>query len=63
MDQWDYGMICVQARVSALTLLMVVMVFEGTERLAYAVNRFAGSLVGAVIPLGVTLIFGKLEKK
>ena len=53
-------MIYVQARVSALTLLLVVMVFEGTDRLAYALNRFVGSLVGAVIALIVTFIFGKL---
>ena len=58
-----FGMVYVQARVSALTLLLVVMVFEGTDRLTYAVDRFAGSLVGAVIALGVTFVFGKLEKK
>ena len=58
-----FGMVYVQARVSALTLLLVVMVFEGTDRLAYAVDRFAGSLLGAVIALGVTFVFGKLEKK
>ena len=58
-----FGMVYVQARVSALTLLLVVMVFEGTDRLTYAVDRFAGSLVGAVIALGVTFVFGKLAKK
>ena len=58
-----FGMVYVQARVSALTLLLVVMVFEGTDRLAYAVNRFAGSLLGAVIALGVTFVFGKLAKR
>ena len=58
-----FGMVYVQARVSALTLLLVVMVFEGTDRLTYAVNRFVGSLLGAVIALGVTYVFGKLEKK
>ena len=58
-----FGMVYVQARVSALTLLLVVMVFEGTDRLGYAVNRFAGSLLGAVIALAVTFVFGKLAKK
>ena len=58
-----FGMAYVQARVSALTLLLVVMVFDGTDRLAYAVDRFAGSLAGAVIALAVTFAFGKLEKK
>ena len=55
-----FGMVHIQARVSALTLLLVVMVFEGTDRLAYAVNRFTGSLLGAVIALAVTFVFGKL---
>lgn len=50
-------MLYVQARVSCLTLLLIVMVFEGTDRFAYAVNRFIGSLVGALIALAVTLIF------
>ena len=55
-----FNMIYVQARVSALTLLLVVMVFEGTDRLSYALNRFTGSLMGALIALAVTFIFGKL---
>ena len=54
------GMVYVQARVSALTLLLVVLVFDGTDRLSYAMNRFAGSLAGAVIALAVTFLFGKL---
>lgn len=58
-----FGMIYVQARVSALTLLLVVMIFEGTDRLTYAVDRFAGSLLGAVIALAVTFAFGKLAAK
>ena len=57
------GMAYVQARVSALTLLLVVMVFEGTDRLTYAAGRFSGSLLGAVIALAVTFAFGKLDKK
>ena len=54
-----FKMIYVQARVSALTLLLVVMVFDGVDRLDYAVNRFIGSLVGALIALLVTLLFAK----
>ena len=57
------GMIYVQARVSALTLLLVVMVFEGADRLVYAVNRFAGSLLGALIALAVTFVFGRLSAR
>ena len=55
-----FGMVYVQARVSALTLLLVVMVFDGADRLTYAVNRFTGSLIGAVIALGVTFAFARL---
>lgn len=52
-----FKMIYVQARVSCLTLLLVVMVFDGVDRLDYALNRFIGSLVGALIALLVTVIF------
>ena len=55
-----FHMIYVQARVSTLTLLLVVMVFQGTDRLSYALNRFTGSLAGAFIALAVTFLFGKL---
>ena len=55
-----FGMVYVQARVSALTLLLVVMVFDGADRLTYAVDRFAGSLAGAAIALAVTYMFGRL---
>ena len=58
-----FGMVHIQARVSALTLLLVVMVFDGSDRLAYALDRFVGSLAGAVIALAVTFVFGKLAHK
>lgn len=58
-----FKMIYVQARVSALTLLLVVMVFDGVDRLDYALNRFIGSLAGAVIALAATFVFGKLTEK
>ena len=57
-----FRMIYVQARVSALTLLLVVLVFDGTDRLEYALTRFVGSLVGAGIALAVTFLFGRLAK-
>ena len=53
-----FKMIYVQARVSCLTLLLVTMVFEGADRLDYAVSRFVGSVVGALIALLVTMIYG-----
>lgn len=58
-----FKMIYVQARVSCLTLLLVVMVFEGVDRLDYAMNRFIGSLVGALVALLVTVVFGAILKK
>lgn len=58
-----FKMIYVQARVSCLSLLLVVMVFEGVDRFDYAINRFIGSLVGAVFALLVTILFGALTNK
>lgn len=58
-----FNMIYVQARVSALSLLLVVMVFDGVDRLDYATGRFIGSLVGAAIALLVTVLFGAIPKK
>ncbi|MBQ9148837.1 MAG: hypothetical protein IJX69_04635 [Oscillospiraceae bacterium] len=57
-----FNMIYVQARVSCLSLLLVVLVFEGVDRLDYAVGRFVGSLVGAAIALLVTAIFAVMVK-
>lgn len=56
-----FKMIYVQARVSGLTMLLVVMVFEGADRLTYAMNRFIGGLAGALFALVVTLVYGLLS--
>ena len=53
----------VQARVSCLTLLLVVLVSQGVDRLNYAFWRFLGSLAGALIALLVTVIFAAIAKK
>lgn len=58
-----FKMIYVQARVSCLSLLLVTMVFGGADRFDYAVNRFVGSLAGAAIALGVTVVFGVIVRK
>ena len=58
-----FKMVYVQARVSCLTLLLVVMVFDGADRLDYAVNRFIGSLVGAVFAVLISLIYGAVVKR
>ena len=55
-----FKMIYVQARVSCLTLLLVVLVSQGADRLTYAVNRFIGSLVGALIALIVTIVCARI---
>ena len=58
-----FNMTYVQARVSCMTLLLVVLVFQGADRLTYALGRFVGSLVGALIALLVTVIFSAAAKK
>lgn len=58
-----FKMIYVQARVSCISLLLVVMVLEGVDRLDYAINRFIGSLVGALIAFLVTAIFTRFVHK
>lgn len=58
-----FKMVYVQARVSCLSLLLVVMVFDGMDRLDYAISRFVGSLVGALIAFLVTALFTHLAPK
>lgn len=58
-----FKMIYVQARVSCLTQILVVLCMEGADRLEYAFARFVGSLVGAAIALLVTVIFGAAAKR
>ena len=58
-----FKMIYVQARVGGLSMLLVVMVLNGTDRLDYALNRFIGSLVGAVFAMVVTIVFSAIVRK
>ena len=58
-----FKVIYVQARVAALTMLLVTMVFEGTDRMDYAMNRFIGSLVGAVLAFVVSAVYSAFSKK
>lgn len=53
----------VQARVSCMTLLLVVLVLGGPARLNYAIGRFIGTLVGGLIAWGVSAAWEKLSKK
>lgn len=45
----------VTARVSCMTFLLVVLVLQGTARINYAVGRFLGTLIGALVSLLVTV--------
>lgn len=53
----------VQARVSAMTLLLVVLVLGGDARIAYAIGRFFGTLCGAVVATGMSFLWSALFKK
>lgn len=53
----------VQARVSCMTLLLVVLVLGGSARLRYAVDRFIGTLVGALVAWTVSSVWGMLLEK
>ncbi|MBR3973817.1 MAG: hypothetical protein IKJ99_07685 [Oscillospiraceae bacterium] len=57
-----FKMIYVQARVSCLTQILVVLCMEGADRLEYAFVRFIGSLVGALMALLITVTFGAIVK-
>lgn len=41
----------IAGRVSCMTFVLVVLVLQGTNRINYALGRFLGTLVGAVISL------------
>lgn len=53
----------VQARVSCMTLLLVVLVLGGPARLNYAIGRFIGTLVGGLIAWGISAAWEKLSQK
>lgn len=44
-------------RVSAITFCLVVLLAEGNGRIFYALNRFAGTLVGALVALILTAVW------
>ncbi len=53
----------VQARVSCMTVLLVVLVLGGPARLNYAIGRFIGTLVGALVAWGVSVAWEKIAPK
>lgn len=53
----------IQAKVSCMTLLLVTLVLQGQGRIGYAVNRFWGTLAGAVVALLVSMAFAGPGKK
>lgn len=56
-------MVYIQARVSCMTLLLVALALQGTDRLRYALGRFLGSLVGAVAAVLVSMAFAAITQK
>ena len=53
----------VQARVSCMTVLLVVLVLGGEARINYAIGRFVGTLVGALIAWAVSVVWEKIAPK
>lgn len=49
-------------RVSAITFCLVVLLAEGNGRIFYAVNRFIGTLAGALVALILTAIWCSFQK-
>lgn len=52
----------ITARVSCITFLLVVLVLAGTARIYYALGRFWGTLVGAVVSVLVTYAWDAITK-
>lgn len=52
----------VQARVSCMSLLLVVLVLSGPMRFQYAIGRLVGTLLGAIVALFVSMIWGAVHK-
>lgn len=57
------GLPLVQARVSCMTILLVVLVLGGDARITYAVGRFIGTLAGALVAWGVSAVWEKIAKR
>lgn len=53
----------VQARVSCMTVLLVVLVLGGEARISYAIGRFLGTLAGALVAWAVSFVWEKLAQK
>ena len=53
----------VQARVSCMTVLLVVLVLGGPARINYAIGRFIGTLAGALVAWVVSAAWEKLTPK
>lgn len=47
----------IQAKVSSLTLLLVVLALSGNARFSYAIARFVGTFCGALIAMLVSMLF------
>ena len=58
----QFGLNYVRGRVSCITMLLVVMVAHGADRLEYAMGRLVGGLAGALVAILVTYVFAAIGK-
>lgn len=58
----QFGLNYIQGRVSCITMLLVVMVSQGADRVEYAIGRLVGGLVGALVAIVVTYVFVGMRK-
>ena len=53
----------IQARVSCMTVLLVVLVLGGNARISYAIGRFLGTLLGALVAWLLSFVWAKIFVK
>lgn len=53
----------VAARVSCMTFLLVVLVLQGTARIQYALGRFVGTMVGALVSVLIAIVWDSVMQK
>lgn len=58
----QFGLNYIQGRVSCITMLLVVMVSQGADRVEYAIGRLVGGLVGALVAILVTYVFVAIRR-
>lgn len=59
----QFGLNYIQGRVSCITLLLVVLVSHGADRVEYAIGRLVGGLVGSLVAMVVTHVFAAVMNR